>query len=175
MLPETRADEFNRLRTIVENPDFQTAADVERFFIAYTKYIWDYKMVGLIYDHYTDETVIHGENGVDIAGIGPVVFHTLERLLTMPDMKITFIGIWADKVSDDEYKFVQITHPEGTFTGPSRYGPPTGKKLGYDNIMNMCECLVKKIDGKWKIVEEWGLLGYANFFQNGYVHTAIPK
>ena len=30
--------------------------------------------------------------------------------------------------------------------------------------MNMCECVVKKIDGVWKIVEEWGLLGYADFF-----------
>ncbi len=45
-------------------------------------------------------------------------------------------------------------------------GQPNGRKLGYDNIMNMCECVVKRIDGQWKIVEEWGLLGYSNFFQN---------
>ena len=165
MLPGTRAQEARRLREIVKNPDFKTAADVEQFFEAYTKCIWDHKMVGLIYDHYTDDTVIHGENGVDISGIGPVVTHTLERLYTLPDMKITFIGIWAHKVSDDEYKFIQITHPEATFTGPSSYGPPTGAKLCYDNVMNMCECVVKKIDGSWKIVEEWGLLGYANFFK----------
>lgn len=167
MLPSTRAEEVRELKAIVENPDFKTAEDVERFFVAYTKYIWDHKMVGLIYDHYTDQTVIHGENGVDIAGIGPVVSHTVERLYTVPDIKVNFIGIWADKVSDDEYKFIQITHPEGTFTGPSQYGPPTGKKLGYDNVMNMCECSVKKVDGTWKIVEEWGLLGYANFFEEG--------
>ena len=166
MLPETRAEEARRLRAIVDNPDFKTPADVEAFFVAYTKCIWDHKMVGLIYDNYTDETVIHGENGTTIAGIGPVVYHTLERLYTLPDMKIQFIGIWAHKVSDDEFKFIQITHPEGTFTGPSQYGAPTGATLGYDNIMNMCECRVRKIDGVWKIVEEWGLLGYANFFEN---------
>ena len=167
MLIDARAQEFQRLKKIVENADFQCAHDVEIFFEAYTQYIWDFKMVGLIYDHYTDETVIHGENGVDIVGIGPVVHHTLERLYTLPDMKIVFIGIWADKVSDDTYRFIQITHPEGTFTGPSIHGQPTGRKLGYDNIMNMCECVVKKIDGRWKIVEEWGLLGYSNFFHNG--------
>ena len=165
MLPESRAEEFKRLKAIVDKPDFKTAADVEAFFVAYTKCIWDHKMVGLIYDHYTDETVIHGENGVDIAGIGPVVFHTLERLYTVPDIKVQFIGIWAHKVSEDEFKFIQITHPEGTFTGPSHYGAPSGGKLGYDNFMNMCECRVRKVNGIWKIVEEWGLLGYANFFE----------
>ncbi len=162
---ETRMEEARRLRAIVDRPDFQTAADVEQFFVAYTKCIWDHKMVGLIYDHYTDETIIHGENGANIVGIGPVVYHTLERLYTLPDMKIQFLGIWADKVSDDEYKFIQITYPEGTFTGPSAYGPPNGKRLDSSNMMNMCECLVRKIDGQWKIVEEWGLLGYANFFE----------
>ena len=166
MVPETRAQEAKRLRAIVDKPDFKTPADVEEFFVAYTKCIWDHKMVGLIYDHYTDETVIHGENGVDIAGIGPVVFHTLERLVTVPDIKVQFIGIWAHKVSEDEFKFIQITHPEGSFTGPSHYGAPTGAKLGYDNFMNMCECRVRKVKGTWKIVEEWGLLGYAHFFEN---------
>ena len=165
MLPERRQEEVDRLRKIVENPDFKTPADVEEFFVAYTKYIWDYKMIGTIYDHYTDDTIIHGENGVDIVGIGPVVYHTLERIYSVPDMKISFIGIYADKISDDEYKFVQITYPEGTFTGPSKYGHGTGKKLNYNNMMNMCECLVKKVNGTWKIVEEWGLDGYAGFFE----------
>lgn len=165
MLPETKSEEAKRLRAIVEKADLKTTADVEEFFVAYTKCIWDHKMVGLIYDHYTDETTIHGENGVDIAGIGPVVYHTLERLYAVPDIKVQFIGIWAVKLNDDEFRFIQVTHPDGTFTGPSHYGSPSGAKLSYDNIMNMCECLVKRIDGKWKIVEEWGLLGYPHFFE----------
>lgn len=155
------------LESIVNNPVFNEPVDVERFFVAYTKYIWDHKMIGRIYDHYTDGTVIHGENGIDICGIDPVIAHTSERLHTMPDIKINFHGIWATKLSEDEFRFIQITYPEGTFTGPSRFGPPTGKKLDQDNIMNMCECLVKRVDGVWKIVEEWGLLGYANFFSEG--------
>jgi ABC-type multidrug transport system permease subunit len=101
------------------------------------------------------------------------ILHPFTMLLFLVLTTVTFsmfgfiIGIWADKVSDDTYRFIQITHPEGTFTGPSIHGQPTGRKLGYDNIMNMCECVVKKIDGRWKIVEEWGLLGYSNFFQSG--------
>lgn len=167
MLPEKRVQEVQRLRNIIENADFKVPSDVEQHFVAYTQYIWDQKMIGTIYDFYTDETIIHGENGVDIAGIDAVVHHTLERLFTLPDMKIKFLAIYADKLSDDEFKFIQITHPEGTFTGPCQYGPPTGQSLNYDNIMNMCECLVKKINGQWKIVEEWGLLGYKKFLSAG--------
>ena len=167
MLPKRNTEEFQRLLDIVKRADLQTPADVEEFFVAYTKCIWDYKLVGLIYDHYTDETVIHGENGVNIAGIDAVVHHTLERLYTLPDMRINFSGIHASKVSDDEFKFIQMTYPEGTFTGPCQYGPANGKKLSQDNIMNMCECTVKKIDGVWKITEDWGLLGYKKFLSQG--------
>ena len=167
MLPEKRMEKVKRLKEIVDNPDFKTPADVEKFFEAYTQYIWDCKMIGTIYDHYTDETIIHGENGVDIQGIDAVMSHTPERMCTLPDMTLHFIGIFATKVSDEEFKFIQITHPEATYTGPSKYGQPTGKKLNYDNIMNMCECVVKKINGVWKITEEWGLLGYENFFATG--------
>jgi hypothetical protein len=167
MISERKPEMIQKLRNIVENPDFKVPADVEEFFEAYTQYIWDNKMIGTIYDCYCDDTIIHGENGTDIVGIDAVVHHTLERLFTLPDMKIKFISIIANKISDDEFEFIQITHPEGTFTGPSAYGPPTGAKLNYDNIMNMCECLVKKVDGKWKIVEEWGLLGYKKLLSAG--------
>src|SRR6056297_1576208 len=101
MMSERKPEEVKRLRKIVENPDFKTASDVEEFFVAYTKYIWNYKMVGLIYDYYAEDTVIHGENGKDIVGIKPIVFHTLERLYAVPDIKLNFIDIFADKVSDD--------------------------------------------------------------------------
>lgn len=162
-----REKEAAELHKIIQHADFKEPHDVELFFEAYTKLIWDHRLIGLIYDHYTDHTVIHGENNKDIVGIEPVVAHTSERLLSMPDIKLRFIGIWASKISDTEFKFIQITYPEGTFTGPSIYGPPTGKSLNYDNIMNMCECLVKKVDGVWKIVEEWSLVGYAGFFSEG--------
>lgn len=155
------------LEAIVSQSDFKTAEDVESFFIAYTKLIWEHRMIGRIYDHYSDDIVIHGENGKDLSGIEPVIAHTSERLFSMPDIKINFVGIWAKQLNDSEYTFIQITQPQGTFTGPSLYGPPTHKKVESGKIINMCECLVKKINGTWKIVEEWGLLGYADFFSEG--------
>ena len=167
MLPKRNQEEFEKVKEIVENPDFKTPADVEVFFEAYTKYIWDYKMVGTIYDHYNDETIVHGENGINMSNIDAVVGHTVERLYTLPDLTVNFIEICAHKVSDDEFKFIQVTYPEGTFTGPSKFGEPNGEKLSYGNIMNMCECLVQRVNGVWKITEEWGLIGYDNFFKVG--------
>jgi len=155
MLAEKRAEEVNKLKEIVENPDFKVTADVEIFFEAYTKYIWDYKMVGAIYDCYCDNIEIKLENGENLVGIEAEVRSTLTLLNAFPDLRISFIDIFAHKVAEDEFQFVQITHLDATSLGPSRLGPPTGKKLTYDNMMEMCECLVKKVNGQWKIVDEW--------------------
>jgi len=156
MTPEKRQKNVDRLREIVNNPDFKVPEDVERFFVAYTQLIWNYKMVGTIYDYYHDDIVIHVENGKDIVGIEAVVKDTIVRMNAMPDLKIKFIDIFAEGSEADGYKFIQITYHEGTSSGYSQFGPPTGKKLNYDNFMNMCECLVEKVNGKWKVVEEWG-------------------
>ena len=164
MVNETKKEEFLKIKAIVENPDFKVAKDVEVFFEAYTKYIWDYKMIGAIYDHYLDETIIHGPKGVNMTNIQDVMDHTSERLLTVPDLEINFIAVYAQKYSDDEFKFVQVTYGDATHTGPSKYGPPTGRKVSYDNMMSLCECLVQRVNGRWCITEEWGSIGYQDFF-----------
>jgi hypothetical protein len=81
--------------------------------------------------------------------------YTKEFINAFPDLKVTFLEIFAEKTGDDEYKFIQITHLDATSTGPSSAGPATGKKLCYENQLDMCECLVKKLNGQWKIVGEW--------------------
>jgi hypothetical protein len=161
---KAREEEFLALKKIVDKPDFKTAADVESFFIALTKYIWDHKMIGKIYDHYTDETIIHGENGSKMSDVSLVMKHTSEALVSIPDIQTTFLEIYAVKITDDEYKFIQVTHLDATFTGPCRYGPPGRQKRAYENDMCMCECHVKKIKGQWKIVEEW-CLGFDDFYK----------
>jgi hypothetical protein len=156
MLPEKRQQEVKKLNEIVNNPDFMTPADVEQFFIAYTKLIWNYKMIGTIYDYYIDDVIIHAEDGgKDIVGVEAVVRNTVIKLNAIPDYKTSFSEIFAVGDEASGYKFVQITIGEGTSAGPSLSGPATGKKVTNDNVMTFCECHVKKINGKWKVVEEW--------------------
>ena len=157
MLPEKRQAEVNRLKKIVNNPDFKTPADLEQFFVAYTILIWDHKMIGMIYDYYVDDIVLHAEGGMDIVGVEAVVRNTTIKLNALPDYKTTFSEIFAVGNEENGYRFVQVTNGRGSNLGPRTLGPATGKTFTPDNIMNMCECLVKKTNGKWKIVEEWVL------------------
>ena len=53
------------------------------------------------------------------------------------------------------FRFGQCVYFEGTNTGWSKFGPPTGKKLTKENCMGSCECLVQIVDGRWRISEEW--------------------
>ena len=38
----------------------------------------------------------------------------------------------------------------------SKYGQGTGAAFAPDECVDICECLVKRVDGKWRVVEEWG-------------------
>jgi hypothetical protein len=160
MINNKKKAEVNRLKKIVNNPDFKTPTDVEQFFIAYTHLIWDHKMIGMIYDYYVDDIVLHAEDGQDVVGVEAVVKNTTIKLNALPDYQTTFSEIFAIGNEENGYRFVQVTTGRGTSLGPSSFGPATGKTFAPDNIMNMCECLVKKNNGKWKIVEEW-ILGSA--------------
>ena len=155
MLPEKRQEEFRKLREIVENPDFKTAQDVEIFFTALTKYIWEHKMIGKIYDFYTDDIIIYKENDENLNGVEFEFQYTKEFISAFPDLKVTFLCMMAEKTGEEEFKFVQVTHLDATSTGPTSAGPATGKKLNYSNQLDICECLLKKVNGQWRIVGEW--------------------
>ncbi len=113
-------------------------------------------MVGRIYDFYGDDCVIHREGGVDITGIDNVISGTLAFMSSFSHLKFVFEDIFAEGNPEDGYKFGQALYYDGVSDGYSSYGPPSGKKLTEDiPCLGLCECLVKKVDGRWKIVEEW--------------------
>lgn len=153
-MKERTSEEFNRLKSIVDRCELNTEEDVKNFFIAYTKYIHDYKMLGAIYDCYPEDIVVKTSSGT-LKGVDDEVNNTIWCLNTSPDIEMIFLDFMAHKVDDDTFKFIQVTTRNVTATGPSMKGPATNKKLSPANHMNMCECLVKRIDGHWKIVGEW--------------------
>ncbi|MFQ7472806.1 MAG: hypothetical protein ACLRLX_01205, partial [Anaerovoracaceae bacterium] len=46
-------------------------------------------------------------------------------------------------------------------SGWSKDGPPTGKWLGVGDVplYSICELTVRKIDGRWRVAEEWVVEG----------------
>jgi hypothetical protein len=134
--------------------------EVARLFLEYTIAIWDYKLVGLIYKFYDDDCVIYREGGKEIRGLDATFEGTLSFMAACPDLKFVFLDIFAQGNEKNGYSFGQALYYDGTNTGYSSYGAPTGKKLTNDiPCIGLCECLVKKVNGRWKIVEEWLVRG----------------
>ncbi|SKC36200.1 nuclear transport factor 2 family protein [Maledivibacter halophilus] len=153
---EKRLEERNKLLEYVDNCELKTPEEVARLFEEYTKLIWDHKLVGKIYDFYCDDAVIHSGNGNDVTGVDNVFAGTLQFISSFPDLKFKFLDIFAEGDEESGYKFVQAVYYDGINTGYSQFGKPTGKPLSEDDYcMSVCECLVKKVNGRWKIVEEW--------------------
>lgn len=148
------SEEFNRFKEIVERAEIVTEQDVEDFFIAYTLYIHNYKMIGAIYDCYSEDVVVNNTGG-NLDGAEGEIALTAWSLNAASDFEIVFLDFMAHKVDDDTFKFIQITTRNVTVNGPTVKGNATGKVLGEDNVMTMCECLVKRVNGCWKIVGEW--------------------
>ena len=149
-------DERRRLEYIVDHCKFETPEQVTELFEAYTHLIWKYKQVGRIYDFYYDGMMIHREGNNDLIGVDQVVKDTLACLAAFPDMEFKFYDIHGTGNPEEGFRFGQAVYFKGTFLGVSKYGQGTGAAFAPDECVDICECLVKRVDGKWRVVEEWG-------------------
>ena len=149
-------DERRRLEYIVDHCKFETPEQVTELFEAYTHLIWKYKQVGRIYDFYYDGMMIHREGNNDLIGVDQVVKDTLACLAAFPDMEFKFYDIHGTGNPEEGFRFGQAGYFKGTFLGVSKYGQGTGAAFAPDECVDICECLVKRVDGKWRVVEEWG-------------------
>lgn len=119
--------------------------------------IWKYKQVGRIYDFYYDGMRIHREGGNDLIGVDKVVRDTLACLAAFPDLEFKFYSIKGVGNAEEGFHFGQSVYIKGTFNGIGKYGKGTGEALPEHGWVELCECLVKKVDGRFRVVEEWGV------------------
>jgi len=154
MLSYKCSDDIKELAEIVENGEFNQTSDVEVFMKAYLKLIWDYKMVGKILDYYVDDILVYRENGDNLKGVKALVQDTFAMLAAFPDMKLIVEDVIVVPTEDEEgYEVFSRRYLTGTNTGFSKYGPPTGKKLG-NVCLNLSMLTFRKVNGQWKIVDE---------------------
>ena len=148
--------ERERLVAYVDSCELKTPEEVAKLFEDYTRTIWDFKLVGRINDFYCDDIVINREGGSDLVGAQQVFQNTLHLMAAFPDLKLKFIDIFAEGSEEEGYSFGQAIYFDGSNTGYSMYGPPTGKSLTEGDVcLGLCECRVEKVNGRWKIIEEW--------------------
>jgi predicted ester cyclase len=142
----------------INNCQFKTPEEVAKLFREYTAVIWDYKLIGKIYDFYGDNVIIYREGGNDMVGVQDVINDTLAYIAAFPDLKFEFLDIYCDGNEKDGYRFGQVVEFKGTNLGYSKYGSPTGKSLEKDGkgTLDICQCLIKNVNGRWRMHTEWG-------------------
>lgn len=129
--------------------------DVEAWIIRSTYEIWDMQLPGRIDFYYDDNCLIHEGAGEKIEGIDEVINLTLASQSAFPDLEVKLIDVIWQGNKETGYKTSMPSYLEGTNTGHSEFGPPTGKELDRSNNMAIANCLIEQVDGKWQYTEEW--------------------
>ncbi len=141
----------------VNECELKTPEEVERLFFEYTMLIWNYNLVGYYNLFYDETTVVYRENCVEIVGCEPSMFGTMAFQSAVPNLKFRFTDIFAEEDGNGGYKFAQSLYYDGKNDGYSDMGEPSGKALSEEGkyCFGLCWVNVKKINGAWKISEEW--------------------
>lgn len=164
IVPTSAADRTEKRRyyeDFVRNCELKLPEEVAELFINYTRWIWEYKCVGAVHKYYCDHTIFHGENGLTLVGADPIVAGSLMSLSAFPDKINDFVDIIVEGNEEDGYSFGQSSRLGNYNVGHSKYGPPTGKWLGVDDVplYSICELTLRKIEGRWRVSEEWVVEG----------------
>ncbi len=122
---------------------------------ALTKLIFDYKMVGLIYEYYADNIVYKTADGRKITNKEDVTKEALSWISAFTDFSINIVETFASGDFESEFKAYQRYYCTGTNDGPSIYGAPTYKKIDESNCAGESLFVFRKLDGRWKVAIEY--------------------
>lgn len=153
MLANINADKIRDLSKKIENVELNERTDVIEFVKNYTMLTYDYQMVGLIYDYYKEDVEVLKENRIRLKGLDQLVHDRQVLLAAFPNIKTKIENVIVSGNVEEGYKVFRRMKYEGTNTGYSPYGPPTGKRLG-NACLGLSMFYLNKIDGKWKITYE---------------------
>ncbi|GAC1628561.1 MAG: ester cyclase [Chloroflexota bacterium] len=131
------------------SPDY---TDIVDYIIRSTHKMWEEGALGLLYQHYAENTVVWSDWGVNY-GRERTMEYVIQRQSSFPDLRgYADDVIWA---GDDTQGFrtshrgTQIGHNYG----PSKYGPATGRRVQFQSIAN---CVVRnnRVSEEWLVHDE---------------------
>ena len=140
---------------------FEDKESVRDFIRVYTKLVYEYKMIGLIYDFYDEKVVYRKENRKTLYGVQDVVFDLLEFLSMFPDMTVDLESVIISGDAETGYKVWRRMRYHGTNVNPTRFGAPTFKELG-DGCLGLSMMFINKQSGSWKITEEHNPVSFSH-------------
>lgn len=121
--------------------------DFVHYILKITHEIWEEKGIGVIYDTYATNVIVHASAGTKY-GVYGVISGTLQDLHAFPDRKLLGQNvIWSESENGNLLSSHRI-ESIGTSYGDNVFGKATGKRICYRTI---ADCMAKNN----KIYEEW--------------------
>lgn len=123
--------------------------DFVDYILRITHEIWEEKGIGVIYDTYHNNVVMHLGSS-NLVGIKDVVANTLATLHAFPDRRL--IGqnvIWSD-FGVDGFLSSHRVMSTATNLGDSNFGPATRKKIFFRTVID-CAVTANRIHEEWLV------------------------
>ncbi len=150
MNADEKIDAIRKLNKAIDEADIKDKEDVREYVKNITSIIWDYKIIGKVYEIYPENVDYYKENCIEFHTNDDVAKQILGFTSEFPDVIADIEHIIVYKVNDDFYKVFRRLRYKGTNTGYTKYGAPTGRSLE-DKCLNLSLFHLKRIDGEWKI------------------------
>lgn len=119
--------------------------------------VWNRRMLGAVDRLYAPSAVVHGPDSRELYGAGDIRHHVLALLAMLPDARHEVDEFYATVTPDGEVRAAARWTLVGTHTGPSRYGPPGGRRvrlLGLSHLRLRHDRVVEE----WTVYSELSLL-----------------
>lgn len=121
--------------------------DIVDYIVRSTHRMWEEGGIGLLYQHYSHNTVVWSEWGVNY-GRDRTFEYVIQRESAFPDLRLYSDDvIWAGNDREGfrtSHRITQIGHNYG----PSKYGPATRRRIQFRST---ADCIVRDN----RIIEEW--------------------
>lgn len=153
----TMVEERKKLERILEKGDLKTVADAISWARALTSVIWDHQMLGLIHRYYAEDAILKGPTGEQLIGPEKIQQEFLSLIAAFPDIRVIISETFGKGDEESGFMVYQRSYCEGTNTGMSLYGPPTGNRLNEKNSLGQTVYIFRKIDGRWKVAKEYSI------------------
>lgn len=110
--------------------------------------IWNWRLLNKLDHYYSPNHLCHAPAGRELYGRGALKAFILSMLAAFPDaaLQVDHVAWLGDDTQG--YRLAVRWTLQGTHTGPSQYGPPTGKPI---RLLGISHHIIR--DGKF--VEEW--------------------
>ncbi|MEF9934757.1 MAG: ester cyclase [Clostridium sp.] len=144
----------------MENFDEQYKDFVD-YIIAITHNIWEDKGIGVIYDTYSNNVIVHNAS-VTSYGIRDVIGGTLQTLHSFPDRRLIAQDVVWTNYGERGYLSSHKIQSVATNLGDSSFGPATGKKVNFRTVVD-CAAQDNRIYEEWLVRDNLWIIKQLGF------------